>query len=84
MKLFEKIFTLAAAVSVLMSCAGETLSPDQGLGTADPALTDTDFRGCIDGVNRKWVRGEKAWVYDNVSTSPSEYVVGRITSDGDR
>ena len=83
MKLFEKIFTLAAAVSVLMSCAGETLSPDQGLGTADPSLTDTDFRGCIDVVNRKWVRGEKAWVYDNVSTSPSEYVVGRITSDGD-
>jgi len=83
MKLFDKIFTLAAAVSVLMSCAGETLSPDPGLGTADPALTDTDFRGCIDVVNRKWVRGEKAWVYDNVSTSPSEYVVGRITSDGD-
>lgn len=83
MKLLYKIFTAAAVGLAALSCTGEDLRPDgEGLGSNDPALTNTDFRGCIDAVNKAWNLGEKVMVYDNVSASGNEYVVSQVTADG--
>lgn len=83
MKLLYKVLTAAAVGFAALSCTGEDLRPeDEGLGSVDPALTNTDFRGCIDAVNKAWSLGEKVMVYDNVSASGNEYVVSQVTADG--
>ena len=84
MKLLFKILTAVAVGLAALSCTGEDLRPeDEGLGSKDPVLSNTDFRGCIDAVNKVWSLGEKVMVYDNVSETGNEYVVSQITSDGD-
>lgn len=84
MKLLYKILTVAAVGLAALSCTGEDLRPeDEGLGSKEPVLSNTDFRGCIDAVNKVWSLGEKVMVYDNVSETGNEYVVSQITSDGD-
>lgn len=82
MKLFERIFSVTTVLSVLLSCTGEDLGPDKGPGTSDPVLTNADFRGCIDAVNRAWNPDEKVMVYDNVSEEGSQFAVSQIGSDG--
>jgi hypothetical protein len=83
MKLLYKVLTAVAVGLAALSCTGEDLRPEgEGLGSNDPALTNTDFRGCIDAVNKAWNLGEKVMVYDNVSASGNEYVVSQVTADG--